>query len=115
RRPDVAEARRLYDSGDRRAALAAWPGNVAMERRVLEVLVSTDDPVRAAKAIDRATRRFYLSAAQSAVFNRVLADRVTRGTLARVEAGDVAVKHVAELRTGGMFVVEDVAAEQARC
>ncbi len=115
RRPDVAEARRLYDSGDRRAALAAWPGNVAMERRVLEVLVSTDDPVRAAKVVDRATRRFYLSAAQSAVFNRVVADRVTRGTLARVEAGDVAVKHVAELRTGGMFVVEDIAAEQARC
>src|SRR5690606_15422785 len=52
RRPDVAEARRLYDSGDRRAALAAWPGNVAMERRVLEVLVSTDDPVRAAKVVD---------------------------------------------------------------
>ena len=114
-RPDVAEARRLYDTGELSSALAAWPGNVAMERRVLEVLVRSGDARKAAMAVDKKLRRLYLSAAQSAVFNQVLAERVTSRTLAQVLPGDVAVKHVDELRTGGMFLVEDAAAEQPRC
>lgn len=113
-RPDVAAARRRYDAGDREGALAAWPSNIAMERRVLEVLNKSGDAQRAAMAVDRSLRRLYLSAAQSAVFNRVLAQRVRAGTLAKVLEGDVAVKHVDDLRTGGMFFVEDVFAEQAR-
>ena len=114
RRPDVAAARRLYDAGDRPAALAAWPANQPMERRVLETLVRTGDPRSAAHATDKALRRLYQSAAQSAVFNRVVADRVTAGTLSRLAAGDVAVKHTDALRLGGMFLVEDPAAEQPR-
>ena len=113
-RPDVAAARAIYDAGDTAGALAAWPANIAMERRVLEVLVKTGDPQRASRAIDKPLRRLYLSAAQSAVFNQVLAERLRAGTLSRVLAGDVAVKHVDDLRTGGMFLVEDPAAEQAR-
>jgi tRNA pseudouridine13 synthase len=113
-RPDVAEARTLFDAGDRQAALAAWPRNLAMERRVLEVLVRGNDPRKAAMAVDKVVRRFYLSAAQSAVFNQVLSQRVSAGTYTKVHAGDVAVKHIDELRTGGMFLVEDVQAEQER-
>ncbi len=114
-RPDVAEARRLYDAGQLTAALAAWPGNVATERRVLDVLAKSGDARKAAMAVDKTTRWFYISAAQSAVFNRVLSERVAQGALASMRPGDVAVKHLDELRTGGMFVVKDLAAEQPRC
>jgi tRNA pseudouridine13 synthase len=65
-------------------------------------------------AVDKVVRRFHLSAAQSAVFNHVLADRVRGDTFASVLPGDVAVKHLDDLRTGGMFLVEDVEAEQER-
>ena len=113
-RADVAEARALYDAGDLRQALARWPRNLPMERRVLEVLLRSGDARKAAMAVDKVVRRFYLSAAQSAVFNRVLADRVSADTYHHVLAGDVAVKHVDDLRTGGMFLVEDAAVEQPR-
>ena len=115
-RPDVAEARRLFDAGEREAALAAWPANLAPERATLETLVrSGGDAERAVRRIDPKTRQFYLSAAQSAVFNEVVADRVRDGTLAALLDGDVAVKHADDLRLGGMFTVEDAAAEQPRC
>jgi tRNA pseudouridine13 synthase len=52
--------------------------------------------------------RFLVSSLQAAVFNEVLARRPL--PLARLEAGDVAVRHV----TGGLFSVEDPAREQHR-
>ncbi len=54
--------------------------------------------------------RFYLSALQSALFNRYLAARLQRGLLDDVLTGDVAKKH----DTGGMFTVESAAAERPR-
>lgn len=54
-------------------------------------------------------RRFYLNAAQSAVFNTVLAERIRTGTLAELRPGDVAV-----LGDGGsIFPVEQVDADLA--
>lgn len=55
-------------------------------------------------------RRFMLSAYQSGLFNRYLAARIERGWFDRLLAGDLAKK----TDTGGLFVVEDVAAEQPR-
>ncbi len=55
-------------------------------------------------------KRLALSAAQSCLFNRVLTDRVTDRSLHNVQLGDV--MQVCE--SGGMFVVEDVPAEQGR-
>ncbi len=55
-------------------------------------------------------RQFLISAVQSALFNAVLAARIERGLLDDVLAGDVARKET----TGGIFVVEDVAAERPR-
>ena len=110
----MAAARRLYVAGEREAALTAWPGNVTMERRVLEALVRTGHPRRATRAVDKPARRLYLSAAQSALFNAVLARRVRAGTHFRLLTGDVAVKHTDSLRLGGMFLVEDPEAEQPR-
>ncbi len=51
-----------------------------------------------------------LSAAQSELFNRCLSERLRRQLFLQVQLGDV----MQVTRTGGQFVVEDVAAEQAR-
>lgn len=114
-REDVAAARQIYDSGDHPAALRAWPMNIHAERRVLDRLVRTGDPVKAVDAIDRKIRGLYTSAAQSAVFNQVVGDRVRDGSLSTLKLGDVAQKHHDELRTGASFIVEDLATEQGRC
>jgi tRNA pseudouridine13 synthase len=58
---------------------------------------------------DRRLRNLLLSAAQSAVFNRVLERRAADG-LAVVRAGDVLQK----VASGGLFVTEDVETDQLR-
>jgi tRNA pseudouridine13 synthase len=55
-------------------------------------------------------RKLALSAAQSLLFNFYLGRRLVDGLLRRVLTGDV----MAKWPVGGMFVAEDVAAEQAR-
>ena len=60
--------------------------------------------------VDRRMQRFYQSALQSHLFNWLLKMRMERGLYATVLAGDRAQKH----DTGGMFVVEDGAAESER-
>lgn len=54
--------------------------------------------------------RFLASVAQSAVFNLWLGERVRRGELHRAVEGDVLAKR----ETGGLFVCEDVAADDPR-
>jgi tRNA pseudouridine13 synthase len=60
--------------------------------------------------ISRRMRRFFISAVQSALFNEVLAERMRRGAMDGVLLGDIAKK----TDTGGIFTVEDVAAERSR-
>ncbi len=55
-------------------------------------------------------RKFMVSALQSALFNQVLAQRITRGGMDDALLGDVMKK----TDTGGMFTVEDVPAERRR-
>jgi tRNA pseudouridine13 synthase len=55
-------------------------------------------------------RKLALSAVQSALFNLYLAERMRDGLLRTVLPGDV----MAKTPRGGMFVVTDIAAEQAR-
>lgn len=55
-------------------------------------------------------KRFFIAALQSLLFNHMLSARVAQGLFDRVVAGDWAKKHA----TGGMFKVDDVAAEVAR-
>ena len=59
---------------------------------------------------DRWLQRFLISAYQSYLCNRYLAERLQRGYFGQLLAGDVAKKYA----TGGMFDVVDVAAEQPR-
>src|SRR5262249_15393853 len=55
-------------------------------------------------------RKLALSAVQSALYNRYLGRRLTDGLLRRVLPGDV----MAKWPVGGLFVVTDLACEQAR-
>jgi tRNA pseudouridine13 synthase len=108
-RPDSQAARAAIDAGDYDAALTQWPNNLREERRVLAALVRHNiDVSRAVQVVDRGMRRFYVSAYQSYLFNRLLAQRIQ--TFDRLEPGDVAFIHA----SGGAFVVQDPAAEQAR-
>jgi tRNA pseudouridine13 synthase len=55
-------------------------------------------------------RKLQMSALQSELFNRCVTERVQTSTLGKVFAGDVMKKH----QSGGVFVAEDLALEQAR-
>ncbi len=59
---------------------------------------------------NKSLKRLALSAVQSALFNRVLANRILAGQLHTVQPGDV----MQVCTSGGLFVVEEVAAEQQR-
>jgi tRNA pseudouridine13 synthase len=107
--PRVLEARARFDAGDRAAARSAFPPAYAAERRVLDRLLQGGAASEALKVLAKPVRRFFVSAYQSALFNRVLAERV--GALDRVEAGDLAWIH----GKGAVFLVEDEAREQPRC
>ena len=66
------------------------------------------------RQIPRQRRRFLIrlaiSAAQSMVFNSVLGNRIDNGRIATVTTGDVLQK----IKSGGMFVCENVDQDQAR-
>jgi tRNA pseudouridine13 synthase len=68
------------------------------------------DPDKARKLRNPFLRKLALSAAQSAIFNHYLARRLADCLLRKVIAGDVMAKWPA----GGMFVAEDLPAEQER-
>ncbi len=70
-----------------------------------------ENGVRSGKLFGPVWRRWLMvSAFQSELFNRYLADRLTEGLFATVLEGDVCGR----LPRGGVFVAEDPAAEQAR-
>ncbi len=70
-------------------------------------LTASGQPVNVRNAF---LRKLTLSAAQSALFNHYLARRLTDGQLRHVLPGDV----LAKWPFGGMFVAQDVSAEQRR-
>ncbi len=107
---EVRRARELFDDGDLQAAADAWPRRFDSNARLCRALIRVDgDAGRAWRAVDHTMRRFYISAVQSDLFNRVLARRVAN--LDRLETGDIAWIH----RNGACFHVEDAAIEQPRC
>jgi tRNA pseudouridine13 synthase len=66
------------------------------------------DPQPALRVLDKKLRRLFVSAYQSHLFNRLLAQRI--GTFDKLETGDVAFIHA----SGAAFVVEDQLVEQPR-
>ena len=109
-RDEVRTARELFEQARYAEAADAWPGAFREQIRVCRTMArSNGDARRAWSVVNHTLRRLYLSAAQSRLFNEVLAVRI--GRLDRLEQGDLAWKHV----NGACFRVEDVAAEQPRC
>lgn len=106
---EEAQARMAVEEGNYREALELWPRRGA-EQRVLARLAESGDPAAAVAGIDKKMRRLYVSALQSRLFNRVVAERLTDGTLGTLKLGDLAWKH----ENGACFRVVDPAAEQPR-
>ena len=101
--------RSLYDAGNFRGARAALPRGHREHAAVLDGLIrSGGDTRRAARALPKGMRRFFVSAWQSALFNEVLARRMP--DLAQLLLGDLAWLH----DRGAVFRVEDLAADQPR-
>ena len=98
-----------YHSGDLEKSLDTFPGFCRTERDILSRLVRRPDAhEKALHALNLRLRRLYLSAYQSALFDRVLDSRLSG--LDRVMEGDLAYKHV----NGACFLVEDAAVESCR-
>lgn len=107
---DVRRARKAYESSRFEEALRLWPRMFREQRTLLGVLLKRKgDKRRAAFAIDRVMRRFYISAYQSDLFNRVVEARLPSG-LDRLMDGDLAWLHA----NGAVFRVESAAVEQPR-
>jgi len=107
---DVLKARTLFDAGDLQGCAAAWPGAFVQQKRLCRVLIKARGDARKAwRAVDHTLRKLYLSAFQSELFNRILAQRMP--AIGQLETGDLAWKH----QNGACFLVEDAAVEQPRC
>ena len=94
-------ARELYDAGRHAESLREWSRNDRAERVALNALARGGSPRNAMRAISPAVRTFWVSAYQSAVFNRLLDRRIDDGLFARIIEGDVAYRH----RSRGQFTV----------
>lgn len=98
-----------YRQGDPAESLRLFPGHCRTERDVLQRLVSRPDAwEKALHGVHPRLKKLYLSACQSALFDRVLALRLD--SFDRLMAGDLAIKHA----NGACFLVTDPAAEAPR-
>jgi tRNA pseudouridine13 synthase len=107
----IQESRKAYEDGDLKRALELCPDSHRTERTMLESLIAGSSPKKVLGRIQKNLARLYIHAYQSELFNRVLAERLERGWLETLVAGDLAMKH----ENGAFFRVEDAAAEQPRC
>lgn len=87
------ERREQYDAGHYRDALNAWGRRDRQERLALGQLAAGHTPERACRALGERMLEFWVNAAQSAIFNRLLDRRIETGRLDHLRAGDLAWKH----------------------
>jgi tRNA pseudouridine13 synthase len=103
-----------YRQGELEESIRLFPGHCRTERDILQRLAKRPDAhEKAFYAIHPRLKKLYLSAYQSSLFDRLLAERLEDGERAgfdRVMAGDLAMKH----DNGACFLVTDAAAEQPR-
>jgi tRNA pseudouridine13 synthase len=98
-----------YRSGDPAESLRLFPGHCRTERDILQRLLKRPDAWdKALQAVHPRLKALYLSAFQSALFDRLLDERLT--TFDRVMTGDLAWKH----ENGACFMVEDAEGEAER-
>ncbi|MBI5725335.1 MAG: tRNA pseudouridine(13) synthase TruD [Planctomycetes bacterium] len=106
--PDCRAARQAFDAADFSQALRRWPRHYVDQRKALTAYMRRRDGRAALGRIDKRFKRLFVSAFQSEIFNRVLAERI--GSFDTVLAGDLAQK----TDSGGIFTVEDLATDQPR-
>ena len=104
----IAEAQSLAMRGEYAESNQRWPHWCKTQQRICHSLARGGDAKRAWMTVDHSMRRLYISAAQSFIFNRVLARRIAN--VDQVMTGDVAMLH----RNGACFAIEDEAIEQPR-
>lgn len=101
----------LWREGKLKEAEETFPPFCSTERRVIRSLIShPDDHRRALRSIDPRLLSLFLSAAQSELFDAVVARRIEERCFSRFLPGDIAQLH----RNGACFRVTDPLAEQHR-
>ncbi len=106
--PDCKAARDEFEIDALERSLKRWPRHYVDQRKALSAYKKKHRPGPAIGAIDKRMKRLYISAFQSELFNAVLARRIN--TIDQLMIGDLAQK----TDSGGVFLVEDIAADQAR-
>jgi len=100
--PDLnTQPRQAYAAGDYAGALQSMPAAQTSEIAALRALAKGRSPADAVNAVSLMQRVFWVTAWQSAIFNRVLARRLAEGEAAddpgamftTIRAGDIAFKH----------------------
>jgi tRNA pseudouridine13 synthase len=92
--PEYQRARReLYDAGRYAEAAALWTVSDRAELTAIHAIRRGRPPEEVVRAISPASRGFWVSALQSALFNRVLDRRIEEGLLDRLIEGDLAFRH----------------------
>lgn len=106
--PRWREGAERFRTGDLAGALAILPSRLRDERKMIAALQGGRSSREAVLGLPRKLLRLYLSAYQSALFDRVVTMRLD--SLGRLWPGDLAWKHV----NGACFPVPDPAVEQGR-
>lgn len=93
--PDYQRERReMFDAGRFKDALQQWSVADRSERAALQALCRGWDARGACFAAGKTACSFWISAFQSAIFNRVLDQRIESGTFDRLIEGDLAWNHM---------------------
>lgn len=89
-----SNARKLFAEGNFDAAHRAFPFMQQSERMAVRVLARGRSAKQAVFAVNRVDRQFWVSAYQSALFNRLVAERMGEpGGLSALREGDLAYRH----------------------
>jgi tRNA pseudouridine13 synthase len=100
--PEYQRPRReLFDQGEYREAAVLWTPADRNELTIMKALAGGRRTRDAARSVGKTAMSFWISALQSAVFNRVLDARLETGTLPRLVEDDLAWKH----DNGAVFAV----------
>ena len=87
------ERREAFDAGRLRVAASLWTTADRAERIACERLAAGHAPREAVLAVGGTALSFWISSLQSAIFNRVLDQRLETQSLATLAEGDLAWKH----------------------
>ena len=102
-------ARQAYASGDLARARDLLSPAMQGEARVLDALIDGRPAHQALGRLDTRERSYFVSAFQSAVFNRLLDKRLAAGTVSTLTPGDVVFEH----ETRACTLLEDVSQAEA--